>query len=148
MPLTTEAENKELVRRVNEDVWEAGNADLVEELYAADYHEHNAALPNDIHGHEGNREKIEMFHAAFSDVSITTADLVAEDDKVVVRDRFRAVHDGPFMDVEPTGNQIEVPGMVIYRIEDGKIAEAWVQADMLGMMQQLGAIPPSGTAPE
>lgn len=148
MSSTTEAENKELVRRLNDDVWEAGNLELIDELYTEDYHEHNAALPEDIHGRDGNREKVAMFHSAFSEIAITTEDLVAEGDKVVVRDRFTGVHDGQFLDAEPTGNEVEVEGMVIYRIEDGKAAEAWVQADMLGMMQQLGMVPEPGVAPE
>lgn len=147
MATTTEAENKALVRRLNDEVWEAGNLDLIDELYTEDYHEHNAALPEDIHGRAGNREKVEMFHTAFSDISITTEELIAEGDKVVVRDRFTAVHDGPFMDAPPTGTRVEVPGMVIYRIEDGQAAEAWVQADMLGMLHQLGLAPDPGQAP-
>jgi predicted ester cyclase len=141
MPTTTEAENREIVRRLNDDVWQEGKVELIDELYTEDYHEHNAALPEDIHGRDGNREKLAMFHSAFSDITVTTEDLIAEGDKVAVRDRFTAVHDGEFMGAEPTGNRIEVQGMVIYRIEDGKAAEAWVQADMMGMMQQLGLAP-------
>ena len=144
MSTTTEAENKEIVRRLNEKVWQEGKVELIDELYTEDYHEHNAALPEDIHGRAGNREKLAMFHSAFSDITVTTEDLIAEGDKVVVRDRFTGIHDGAFMDAEPTGNRIEVPGMVIYRIEDGKAAEAWVQADMMGMMQQLGLAPDPG----
>lgn len=147
MSSPTEAENKEIVRRLNEEVWQEGNVELIDELYTEDYHEHNAALPEDIHGRDGNRDKLTMFHSAFSDITVTTEDLIAEGDKVVVRDRFTGIHDGEFMDAEPTGNEIEVPGMVIYRIEDGKAAEAWVQADMMGMMQQLGLAPTQGEEP-
>lgn len=141
MATTTEADNKEIVRRLNDEVWEGGKVDLIDELYTENHHEHNAALPEDIHGREGNKEKLQMFHTAFSDITVTTEDLIAEGDKVVVRDRFSGVHDGRFMDAEPTGNRVEVPGMVIYRLEDGMAAEAWVQADMFGMMQQLELVP-------
>lgn len=146
MPSTTTATNKKIVRRLNDEVWENGKTELIDELYTDDYHEHNVALPNDIHGRDGNREKLAMFHSAFSDITVTTEDLIAEDDKVVVRDRFTGVHDGQFMDAEPTGNRVEVEGMVIYRLEDGQVAESWVQADMMGMMQQLG-LAPEGDGP-
>lgn len=144
---TTESDNKELVRRLNDEVWEAGDLERIDELYAEDYYEHNSALPDDIQGRDGNREKVAMFHAAFSDITVTTESLVADGDTVAVRDRFSGVHDGEFMDTEPTGERVTVEGAVIYRIEDGKAAEAWVQADMVGMLAQLGLGPDTAGDP-
>lgn len=135
---TPKADTKELVRRLNKEVYREGNLELIDELYAEDYVEHNPVLPHDIRGREGVREKIEMFQSAFSDARGTTEDIVAEGDKVADRHRFIATHDGEFMGIEPTGTEIDIEGMAIHRIENGKIAETWVQADMMGLMEQLG----------
>jgi predicted ester cyclase len=80
------------------------------------------------------------FLAAFPDFEATVEDIVAEGDTVAMRVTLRGTHDGPFMGVEPTGNPFEVRNMVFTRIEDGKIAERWVQPDTLSLMQQLGAV--------
>lgn len=134
----TEVDKKEIVERLNKEVYREGNLDLIDEIYAQDYVEHNPALPHEIRGREDVREKIGLFQAAFSDATGATEDIIAEGDKVADRHRFSAVHDGEFMGIEPTGNRIDIEGMAIHRFEDGKIAETWVQADMVGMMEQLG----------
>jgi predicted ester cyclase len=83
---------------------------------------------------------MESIRGAFSDFSATVDDVVAEGDTVAMRVTLRGTHDGPFMGIEPTGNEFEVSNMVFTRIEDGKIAERWVLPDMLGMLQQVGAV--------
>lgn len=134
----TETDKKELVERLNREVYREGNLDLIDEIYAEDYVEHNPALPHEIRGREAVREKIAMFQTAFSEATGTTEDIVAEGDRVADRHRFRAIHDGEFMEIEATGNEIDIEGMAIHRFEDGKIVETWVQADMMGLMNQLG----------
>lgn len=136
---TALADKKALVRRLNKEVYRQGNLALIDEIYAENYVEHNPALPYDIRGLEDVREKIRMFQSAFSDATGATEDIIAEDDMVADRHRFKAVHDGEFMGIEPTGTEVEVEGMAFHRIEDGRIAETWVQADMMGMLEQLGA---------
>jgi predicted ester cyclase len=79
--------------------------------------------------------------AAFSDISITVEDQIAEGDKVVSRWTIRGTHKGEYMGIAPTGKQVTITGISIYRIEKGKIVEDWANSDMLGMLQQLGAIP-------
>lgn len=141
---TTEAENKELLRRFQEEVFEQGNLDLIDELFADDFVGHSAGAPKDIHGPEEYREFVAMIRAASSDMTVSVDDRLAEDDKVVQRVVATGTHDGEFMDIPPTGNEFEVAGIDIYRIEDGEFVEGWEQADMMGMMQQLGVVEPPG----
>jgi len=73
---------------------------------------------------------------------MTLDELVAEGDLVAMRATHRGTHEGPFMGIEPTGTEIETKWMVFVRIEDGKAVERWMQGDILGLMQQLGAVDP------
>ena len=71
-------------------------------------------------------------------------DLVGEEDKVVVRFTMRATHQGAFMGIPATGKQVNVPGIIIYRLADGKIVEHWLQMDAVALLQQVGAMPTPG----
>jgi steroid delta-isomerase-like uncharacterized protein len=79
--------------------------------------------------------------AAFPDTRMTIEDEIAEGDKVVIRWTIRGTHKGEYMGIAPTGKEVTVTGISVYRIERGKIVEDWSNNDMLGMLQQLGAIP-------
>jgi predicted ester cyclase len=84
-----------------------------------------------------------MISAAFSDSHYTVEDQIAEGDKVATRPTWRAIHSaGDFQGLPPAGKQVVVLGISIERIQDGKIVERWVSYDQIGMMQQLGLIPP------
>lgn len=76
--------------------------------------------------------------AAFPRYALLAEDMIAEGDKVVVRFTMQATHQGDFMGIPPTSRQVNVPGIIIYRIADSKIVEHWVQTDAMAMMQQLG----------
>jgi predicted ester cyclase len=122
-------ENKVLVRRQSEDVWNNGDRDAMltywDEIPAADL----------LHGHT-------LLHTAFPDFHITIEDIIAEGDKVVTRMLFHGRHQGPFFGIPPTGKYVEWCAIRIYRIADGKLVETWAMQDRLGLMQQLGAAPP------
>jgi predicted ester cyclase len=81
---------------------------------------------------------------AFPRYAIKPEDVIAEADKVVVRGTVRATHKGDLMGIPPTGVEVTVPLTIIYRIADGKVAQHWMNADMLGLMQQLGVVPAPG----
>jgi len=66
---------------------------------------------------------------------------VAEGDKVVARWTSFGTHNGDFMGISPTGKQVTTSGITIFRLQDGKIVEEWSESDMLGMLQQVGALP-------
>lgn len=70
--------------------------------------------------------------------------LVAEGDMVVVRETYQLRHKGEFQGIPPTGKDVSVTGTEIYQVADGKFVAQWVEGDMLGLMQQLGALPTPG----
>ena len=138
MATTTAEENKRIARRVPEELAAEKDLDLVDEIYAADAVEHS---PSGVHrGRAGIRAEMEAVVAAFPDLSATVEDAVAEGDTVAMRVTLRGTHDGPFMGVEPTGKSFEVDNAVFTRVEDGQIAERWVQPDVLGLLRQVGAV--------
>lgn len=132
-------QNRRLARRIPEELATEGNLDLIEELYAEDAVEHT---PFGHHrGRPAIRESMERFFAAFPDCSATVEDAIAEGDLVAMRVTLSGTHDGEFMGIEPTGREFEVGNMVFTRLDDGKIAERWVQPDALGLLAQLGVEP-------
>lgn len=133
-----EAENKEFVRQFEDEVWNEGNLDAIEEYLAADFVQHEPTM-GEVQGPDGWRKQVaEVYLSAFSDTTHTIEDVIAEDDMVVTRVKEGGTHTGEFMGIPPTNEAFEVDGVHIARIEDGKIAERWVQADVMGMMEQLG----------
>jgi steroid delta-isomerase-like uncharacterized protein len=126
------------------DIWNQRNLDLVEEIYAPDYVNHDLTMPEDVRGIGAVREFYSRYQSAFPDAEITIEDQVAEGDKVVTRWTGRGTHKGELMGVPPSGNRVEVAGITISRIEGGKVAEEWDSYDALGLMQQIGAIPELG----
>ena len=90
------------------------------------------------------KHHIDLYEAAFPHYQLLAEDMIAEGDKVVVRSTFRGTHNGDLMGIPPSGKQVTMPVMLIYRIADDKIVQHWMQADALGLLQQLGVIPPMG----
>lgn len=136
-------ENKAVVRRFIEDLISTGNLALADELCAPNYV--NYGLPPGIlPGIEGIKQTLGVFRAAFPDFHITLEDLIAEEDKVVARFTAHGTHQGDFQGIPPTGKSFTAPGMTYYRIVNGKIAEDHPIFDQLGMLQQLGVVPPLG----
>src|SRR5215207_2179696 len=135
-------ENKALARRFMEEVWNKGNVDFIDEVVASNYVVHDPATPEGMsEGVEGAKQFFEMYHNAFPDTQMTVDDLITEGDKVVTRWTARGTHQGELMDIPPSGNRVEVTGISIDRIEGGKFVDSWSNYDLLGMMEQIGAIP-------
>jgi steroid delta-isomerase-like uncharacterized protein len=137
---TTEAENRELLVRFYEEVFNEGNLDVFDELVAEDFANHNPIRPSVIIGADEFREGVRMARSAFPDLDITIDDAIADGDKVVLRVTERGTHEETFMNIEPTGETVEVAGIHIYRVEDRQLAERWVQTDIVGLFQQLGVV--------
>lgn len=135
--------NKQLARRIPEEVFVEGNLELLDELYAEDAVEHNAMGTHQ--GRPAIRESYNNFLTAFPDVSQTVENVVAEGDLVAMRITSRGTHTGELGWLEPTGKEIGVQQMFFARIENGKIIERWFLPDNLSLLQQIGAIdfPPS-----
>ena len=135
--------NKALVRRAIKDVWNGGDFAAVDALVTRDVLIHGSLAGNDIHGPEGIRQFYGALRGAFPDIHFTIDDQVAEGDLVVTRWTARATHKGAFQGIPPTGKQINLAGIDIDRIVNGKVVECWPVADELGLLQQLGALPAS-----
>ena len=118
---------------------DSGNRDIVDELCSPGYQLHfPGSPPLDLEALKG---MVNTFYDAFPDLKHTIDELVAVDDKVVLRVTNRATHKGEFEGIAPTGKEVTIEAIAIMRIEDGRIAEEWEIFDMYGLMQQLGAIP-------
>ena len=132
-------ENKALVERFVEEFWNEGNLSTADELMAPDAKIH---LPTgDVVDVDGLKGFAGVFRGSFSDWHSTFEDLVAEGDRVAERWTGRGTHRGELQGIPPTGERVEAPGSVFYRIVGGKIVEFRGQLDMMSLMQQLGAIP-------
>ena len=129
-------DNKVICRRVVEEV-QAGNLTGAAALLDAQYVDYSD-LPGTPAGPNGAQQRWAMLRSAFSDLRVTTEDMIAEEDKVAVRWTLRGTHHGDLMGIPPTGKQVAVTGIDINRIVSGRIVERWANVDMLGMMQQLG----------
>jgi steroid delta-isomerase-like uncharacterized protein len=135
--------NKNVVRRFFDQFGNEGNLDIADELFSDDFFDH-AAPPGTRLGPEGAKQFLKKVRTSFPDLHITLEDLIAEKDKVVVRITVRGTHEGDLMGVSPTHRQATWKGIDIFRMIEGKIVERWVSRDTLGMMQQLGILPPVG----
>ena len=137
--MTTET-NKAIVHRYVEEGYNACNMAAIDELFAADFVNHDPAQPA-VRDLQTLKQLIMAQHAAFPDVRTTIEDLVAVGDKVVKRFTVRGTHTGDFNGIPGTGNQFTLQGIDILRLADGKIQEIWIGYDMLGLLQQLGVMP-------
>lgn len=84
-------------------------------------------------------EHIAAIEAAFPRYELDLQDMVAEADRVAVRAQFRGTHTGPFAGIDPTGATVTAGLIIIYRIEEGRVAEHWMQFDRMDLMAQLHA---------
>jgi steroid delta-isomerase-like uncharacterized protein len=135
-------ENKTTVRRFVDEVQSGGNIDAIDELCSPEFVNHSAppGVPSNC---EGVKQLTAMFRQAFPDSYFTVEDMVAEGDKVATRKTFHGTHQGEFMGIPPTGQQVSIGLIDIVRIAGGQVVEHWSMVDNLGMMQQLGVIPGS-----
>ena len=136
-------ENKDLARRWFEEGFTQGNLDVADELFAADYVNHNA-LPGQGTGPAGTKHNVIMLRSAFPDLETNVEDQIAEGDKVATRWTLSGTHHGELMGAAPTGNRVTVTGIIIFRVAGGKAVEGWLNWDTLSLMQQIGAIPSPG----
>jgi steroid delta-isomerase-like uncharacterized protein len=137
-------QNKALMRRYFEEAWNQGNLAVLNEIVAPHFTNHNPAIPGLPPGSDGLKPIFAAFRTAFPDLHFTIDDMISEDDKVVTRWTLQGTHQSEFMGIPPTGKRFVAGGIEIERIIDGKIVEHWLQADNMGLMQQLGVIPGPG----
>ncbi len=135
MAVGDSARNKELVQRFFDEVWNGGNVAL-DELVAEGYTSHNK-LEIEVLGPAGIKAAVLAQRTAFPDLHTTIEDLVAEGDKVVVRATDRGTFRAPFRGIEPTGKAFTITWIDIFRVQDGKLQEAWLEVDIADFKRQL-----------
>ena len=137
--------NSVTARRYYEEVLNERKFDVLDELAVEEYAE-NDPLPGQGNGREGLKQRVAMIQDAFGQ-TFTIEDMVAEDDKVVVRWTGSGSHSGEFLGIPPTGKSFSIAGIDIHRFVDGQMAEHWHVVDQLSLLQQLGVIPQPEGAP-
>ena len=133
-----------LVRRYFEEMQSGGDLALASDLFADDYVAHDPSLPPLPPGPGGVALQVLASRTAFPDQRVEVDDLLAQGDRVAVRFTLRGTHLGELLELAPTGRRVTVPGVAIYRIAGGRIAEGWVGFDALGLLDQLGVLAPLG----
>jgi predicted ester cyclase len=131
--------NKAVVRRVFEEAMNQRKLAIIDEVIGPDYV--NRSMPAPAPGPAGLRVVLQGFIEGFPDLQIRLHDVIGEGDLVTTRGEFTGTHRGAFMGVPPTGKKVTVGYIDLWRFQDGKAVENWVQMDLLGLMQQLGVVP-------
>jgi len=127
----------EYLRAFNEKDW-----DRFQEILADDVVEHG--VHEELEGPEAAVEFLQGYFEVFPDYTGETEAVVAQDDLVVVRYTAQGTHSDEYHDVDPTAHTVEWSGLSMYRVEDGQIAEIWLEEDRLGLLEQLEAVDPPG----
>ena len=136
-------ENKVFMRRFYEEVFNQKNLAAIDDFIAPTFVNHSAAQLGLTAGDlEHVKQFVSVVLQAFPDLHYTVEDLVAEGDKIVARLTLSGTQQGAFMGIPATGKHATISDIEIFRITNGKAVECWVQVDFLGLLQQLGAIPP------
>jgi steroid delta-isomerase-like uncharacterized protein len=135
MPVTIET-NKAIIHQWLK-AWTTCDLALIDELFTATY-----TVNETLIGSAGVKQAVQFFHAALADLSIELKDLVAEDDKVVVQWTVRGRQIGEFMGIPPTGQDIELKGINLYRVVEGKLAANSEQTNIVEVVQRLKTASP------
>ena len=135
------SDTRQTIRRIQEELFGKGRLDLVPELIHEDFVNH-APLPGVPANRSGLETEVKMLHASLSEPSGPADMILVDGDRVAWRYTFRGRHTGEFMGVPPSGNQVEITGIDLGVVRDGKLAEWWSEVDMLDVMTQIGAIEP------
>lgn len=142
-PLTPE-QNNAIAVRFFDSVWNKGDFSVLDTLIAPDADDHSTVggVPKTEKGSASFRAIVSMFRAAMPDIRLTIDDEVFAGDKVVHRWHLEGTDTGGVMGMPPSGKKLRLAGTTIVRMRDGKIVERWANVDELGLLQQLGVVPP------
>jgi steroid delta-isomerase-like uncharacterized protein len=143
---TNKATMLRLWQVLGDEVWPTGNLAAADQFIAPTYVYHDAAA-GPLKGREGYHHVIGMFQKAFPDTRFTIEDVLAEGDRVALRYTARGTHTGELMGIPPSGRSVATSGILIGRFQDDLLAEEWELIDVLGILQQIGAMPAAETVP-
>ena len=130
-------ENKGVVRRFIEEIQNEGRTELIEEIFAPDFVDHNP-LPSFPPDRDGTKRMFLYVRKSFPDFHMEINNMIAEENMVATRKTLHATHQGEYMGMAPTGKHLQMEVIDIFRIANGRLAEHWTVIDRLGMMEQLG----------
>lgn len=134
-------QTKSPIRLVFDEAFNQGNLGIVDKVLNPNHFAHTTfgGAPN---GPQGLKWLIAILRTAFPDLQCTVEDEIREGDKVAAHWTMRGTHKGLFLGNPPTGKRVEVQGIIFARIENDRIIEDWTLTDQMGILQQLGIVPP------
>ena len=133
-------QNKAIVRRIYDEIINQGNFEVADELFASEYVYRSPGTP-DLRGPDGFKELIGGYRSAFPDLHMTVQEMIAEGDSVASRWTAEGTHQGELMGIAPTGRHASIAGLIVTRLAGGKAVEDFEIFDVMGLLQQLGAMP-------
>lgn len=134
--------NKQLVTRYYEELLNEGRLDIVDDLFTGEFLAEEPAEAGVLRGRGAVERAVTAYREGFSDFHEHVVHLLAEGDLVAARFRFTGTHDGTFLKAAPTGRQVSMVGMEIFRVENGRIADVWYAEPLHELFEQFGTIPP------
>lgn len=137
-------DNKLLVRRLFEEFVNEANEATADEVIHPDTIDHSASSQTPAGrapGVEGVKQFFVHFRKSFPHLQSTIEDIIAEGDRVAIRYTAHTKHEGDYLGIPATNKEVTLTGIAIYRVADGQLAEAWLESNALGLLQQLGALP-------
>jgi predicted ester cyclase len=143
--MTTPEEAKAIIRRWNEEGWSGGKYELANEIISPNMTVHGAGGQAVGMGPQGLIDLIKTWRTAFPDGYMSIDDIIVEGNTVAIRNTWHGTHRADFYGIPPTGKWVEVTSVGLDRVEAGQVVEGWGELDMVGMMQQMGALPMVGS---
>ncbi len=138
------ADNKAVVRRLYEEVWNKRRLELVDEIISPSHALHDPNLTDSSVGPDAYKRQVSRFMVGIPDLHFTIEDIVDEKEKLAVAWTISGTHTGEFMGIPATNKKVYVEGITINHMVDGKIMDSYISWDTFGMMQQLGVVPALG----
>jgi|SRR6185436_6875543 len=132
-------ENKNLIKQLFSECMNGRNFSLMDKIIAPGFINHG--IPNAKTGPEGFKEILNQFLSGFPDMKINLEHVIGDGDMVATHGYWTGTHQGSFMGIPATGKQTRTEFIDVWKIQNGKCIENWVQMDMPGLMQQIGMMP-------
>jgi predicted ester cyclase len=133
--------NKAIVRRFYEEVMNNGRVNVLAEIMAPDFSDNGETLFGSPQGREALGQGVVGVHDILQNLNVYIEDMIADGEMVGVRGVMRCIHNGPFLGVPGTGNELSWRGLAMFRVVNGKIVARWFNSDSLSIVQQMGIVP-------
>lgn len=128
------------IRRLFDGVWNDADPAVADDLVHPEFVMHDRDVPEGLDGPDAYRWLADATRAIFPDAAFAIEDVLVDGERVAVRWTMTGTHEGEGLGVEPTGREVTLSAIEVDRFEDGMVAETWVESDVLGMLEQVGAV--------